>query len=152
MNKGYRASDILQQCRRLDRAGIGYHFFYLTGISGAGRGEEGARATAAVCNQLHPRRIGTSMLTLYSDSTLYQEVQAGRWQEAGELEKYRELKALVDALDIPVWFGALGASNAIPMEGILPKDKATLSTLLDHISRGMGEAQLRQYRTQLDHL
>ena len=152
MNKGYRASDILQQCRRLDRAGIGYHFFYLTGISGAGRGEEGARATAAVCNQLHPRRIGTSMLTLYPDSALYQEVQAGRWQEAGELEKYRELKALVDALDIPVWFGALGASNAIPMEGILPKDKATLSTLLDHISRGMGEAQLRQYRTQLDHL
>lgn len=152
MNKGYRASDILQQCRRLDLAGIGYHFFYLTGISGAGRGEEGARATAAVCNQLHPRRIGTSMLTLYPDSALYQEAQAGRWQEAGELEKYRELKALVDALDIPVWFGALGASNAIPMEGILPKDKATLSTLLDHISRGMGEAQLRQYRTQLDHL
>lgn len=152
MNKGYRAEDILQQCRRLDQAGIGYHFFYLTGISGAGRGEEGARATAAVCNQLHPRRIGASMLTLYPDAPLYQEVQAGRWQEAGELEKYRELKALVDALDIPVWFGALGASNAIPMEGTLPKDKATLSTLLDHISRGMNEAQLRQYRTQLDHL
>ena len=92
------------------------------------------------------------MLTLYPDAPLYQEVQAGRWQEAGELEKYRELKALVDALDIPVWFGALGASNAIPMEGTLPKDKATLSTLLDHISRGMNEAQLRQYRTQLDHL
>lgn len=152
MNKGYQAKDILQQCRRLDQAGIGYHFFYLTGISGAGRGEEGARATAAVCNQLHPRRIGTSMLTLYPDSVLYQEVQAGRWQEAGELEKYRELKVLVDALEIPVWFGALGASNAIPMEGTLPKDKATLSTLLDHISRGMNEAQLRQYRTQLDHL
>ena len=38
MDKGYLAADILEQCRRLDKAGIGYSFFYLTGISGAGRG------------------------------------------------------------------------------------------------------------------
>ena len=55
MKKGYAAADIVEQCRRLDRAGIHYSFFYLAGISGAGRGEAGARATAAVCNQLIPR-------------------------------------------------------------------------------------------------
>lgn len=152
MDKGYRAADILTQCRRLDQAGIGYHFFYLAGISGAGRGEIGAQATAEVCNQLHPRRIGSSMLTLYPESRLYQEVQAGRWQEAGELEKYQELKVLVEHLDIPVWFAALGASNAIPIHGTLPKDKAVLSTLLGEIIRVGSEGQLRQYREQLPHL
>ena len=30
---------------------------YLVGISGAGHGEDGARATAAVCNQFHPALI-----------------------------------------------------------------------------------------------
>jgi len=37
MHKGYQSADILTQCKRLDRAGIRYHFFYLTGISGAAR-------------------------------------------------------------------------------------------------------------------
>ena len=74
MNKGYAAADIVEQCRRLDRAGIGYSFFYLVGISGAGRGEIGAKATAEVCNQLHPALIGVNMLTVYPDSELYQEM------------------------------------------------------------------------------
>ena len=46
MHKGYLSEDILIQCKRLDQAGIHYHFFYLTGISGAGRGQESAKATA----------------------------------------------------------------------------------------------------------
>ena len=91
---GYTPEDILTQCRRLDRAGIGYNFFYLTGIAGAGQGERSAIASAEVFNRLHPRLIGSSMLTLYPDSRLYQEMQAGNWTEAGEVEKYEELKAL----------------------------------------------------------
>ena len=75
MIKGYLADEILTQCRRLDRAGIHYNFFYLAGISGAGRGEAGARATAAVCNQLHPMIVGANMLTVYPDSLLYEEIQ-----------------------------------------------------------------------------
>jgi len=58
MDKGYLAADILEQCKRLDQVGIRYSFFYLAGISGAGHGEDGARATAAICNQLHPTMVG----------------------------------------------------------------------------------------------
>ena len=86
MNKGYAPGDILTQCRRLDEAGIGYSFFYLAGISGAGRGEAGARATAAVCNQLRPWLIGVNMLTVYPDSELSREIRRGAWRESGELE------------------------------------------------------------------
>ena len=43
MNKGYHAEDIVTQCRRLDKEGIRYSFFYLTGISGA---PKRGRATA----------------------------------------------------------------------------------------------------------
>ena len=64
MNKGYAAADIVKQCQRLDCAGIHYSFFYLAGISGAGRGEVGAKATAAICNQLHPTLVGVNMLTI----------------------------------------------------------------------------------------
>ena len=125
MNKGYCAQEILTQCRRLDAADFYYNFFYLAGISGAGNGERGAKATAALCNQLHPKIIGTSMLTVYPESSLYQEIKAGNWQEESEVEKYRELRVLAESLKIPVCFAALGASNAIPIQGHLPEEKET---------------------------
>ena len=75
MNKGYVSSDLIEQCQRLDRAGISYSFFYLTSISGAGRGEIGARLTAGVCNQLHPILIGANMLSFYHEYALYTEIQ-----------------------------------------------------------------------------
>ena len=104
MDKGYLAADILEQCGRLERAGIRYYFFYLTGISGAGRGEEGARLTAAVCNRLHPGIVGANMLTVYPDSRLYEEIQRGNWREESETEKYREVRTLVQELSIPTSF------------------------------------------------
>ena len=116
MNKGYDADAIVEQCSRLDQAGIRYSFFYLVGISGAGRGEIGAKATAEVCNQLHPALIGVNMLTVYPDSELYQEIQRGRWKEESELEKYREVRTLLENLNIPTRFAAMGASNAFQFQ------------------------------------
>lgn len=152
MHKGYLSEDILIQCQRLDQAGIHYHFFYLTGISGAGRGRESARATAEICNQLHPLIIRASMLTIYPTSELYKEIQKGTWQEETELEKYQELKTLIQNLQIPVWFGALGASNPIPLQGTLPKDKTKVLSLLDQILKTTSEEDLQTYRKTLKHL
>jgi len=152
MNKGYTAAEIVKQCRRLDLAGIHYSFFYLVGISGAGRGEIGAKATADVCSQLHPSLIGANMLTVYPDSELYQEIQLGNWKEAGELEKYKEIRTLLENLEIPVQFAALGASNAFQFQGTLPENKASLAAALDRIIETVRENDLREYRVNLRHL
>ena len=152
MDKGYLAADILEQCGRLDKAGIRYSFFYLTGISGAGHGEDGARATAAVCNELHPILVGANMLTVYPNAILYEEIRQGNWKEEGELEKYREVRALVEGLEIPTEFAALGASNAFQLHGVLPKDKETLIASFDRIIGTVKEDDLREYRRNLPHL
>ncbi len=152
MNKGYTAADIVTQCRRLDQAGIHYNFFYLVSISGAGRGELGAKATADVCNQLHPQLIGVNMLTIYQNSALYQEIQRGNWKEAGEIEKYKEIRTLLENLEIPTQFAALGASNAFQFQGTLPEDKAALAAALDKMMETVPEEDLREYRVNLRHL
>ena len=144
--------DIIAQTRRLDGAGIGYHFFYLAGISGAGRGEAGARATAEVFNQLHPTRVGVNMLTVYPESELYREIQRGSWREESEIEKYREVRTLLEHLKIPTQFAALGASNAVQLQGNLPEDRETLAAALDRIMEGGREEELREYRVNLRHL
>ena len=152
MNKGYTAADIVRQCQRLDQAGIHYSFFYLVSISGAGRGEIGAKATADICNQLHPTLIGVNMLTIYPDSELYQEIQRGNWKEESEIEKYKEIRTLLESLEIPTQFAALGASNAFQFQGTLPEDKAALAAALDKIIETVKEDDLREYRVNLRHL
>lgn len=152
MHKGYLSSDIITQCKRLDHAGIHYSFFYLTGISGAGRGELGAKRTAEICNQLRPTMIGANMLTIYPESELYQEIQRGNWQEESELEKYKEVRTLIEHLTIPVTFGAWGASNAFQLTGALPQDRQKLLNVLNEIMTNVSEAELRHYRKNLRHL
>lgn len=152
MNKGYQAEELITQTQRLDKAGIDYHFFYLTGIAGAGRAVEGAMNSAKVFNMTHPKIIGSSMLTVYPESELYQEIQAGNWEEEGELEKLQELKTLIEHLDIPVFFATLGASNAVWTQGMLPEDKGRMIAELEQACAPQNEAELRDYRARLRHL
>lgn len=152
MHKGYTSRNILTQCKRLEQADIEYGFFYLTGISGKGRGEAGAKASAEVFNQLHPFLVGPNMLTIYPESDLYQEIQNGNWEEEGELEKYRELRTLVENLNISTYFAAMGASNAFQLRGKLPEEKENLLATLDRIISEVSEEDLRHYRDNLPHL
>lgn len=152
MRKGYTSLDILAQCRRLEQAGVEYGFFYLTSISGKGRGEAGAKASAEIFNQLHPFLVGPNMLTIYPESDLYQEIQNGNWEEEGEIEKYRELRTLVENLNTSTYFAAMGASNAFQLRGKLPEDKEKLLATLDRIISEVSEEELRRYRRNLRHL
>lgn len=152
MHKGFGTREILAECRRLDAAGMDYNVFYLAGIYGAGRGEEGARNTAAVFNQIRPKIIVSSMLTVYPNSELYREIQAGSWTEESELEKLRELKTLIQNLDIPTCFATLGASNCVFVQGQLPRDRARMLQLLEEVIASADEQTLRRYRQNLRHL
>lgn len=152
MNKGYTSADIIEQCQRLDTAGIHYSFFYLVSISGAGRGEVGAKLTAELCNRIHPVLIGANMLTIYPDAELYEEIKRGNWREEGELEKYKEVRTLIENLRIPTIFAAMGASNAYQFYGRLPEDRKKLLAFLDEIIGNVGEEELQRYRKSVHHL
>ena len=74
------------------------------------------------------------------------------WKEESELEKYKEVRALIEHLNIPTAFGALGASNAFQLMGILPRDKKKLLDTLDKIIENVSEEELQYYRRNLKHL
>ena len=92
------------------------------------------------------------MLTIYPESDLYQEIQNGNWEEESEIEKYQELRTLVENLNIPTYFAAMGASNAFQLRGRLPEDKEQLLETLDRIICEVSEEELRYYRRNLPHL
>ena len=101
---------------------------------------------------LHPTLIGVNMLTIYPESELFQEIQRGSWKEESEIEKYKEIRTLLENLEIPTQFAALGASNAFQFQGALPEDRAALSAALDKIIETAREEDLREYRRNLPHL
>lgn len=152
MNKGFQSKDTIEQCKKLEAANISYNFFYLTGISGAGRAEIGAKETAKVFNQLHPKIIESSMLTIYKNSELYEEIQKENWREESEIEKLIELKILIENLKITTRIVTDGASNLIQVRGNLPKDKEKLIKHLQYQISNADESVLREYRVNLRHL
>jgi len=152
MHKGFGVKEILTECQRLDEVGMDYNFFYLAGIYGSGHMEEGVKNTAEVFNQLHPKIIVSSMLTIYPSSELYQEIQAGNWTEESEIEKLYELRMLISSLEIDTFFATMGASNCINVAGQLPKDRKKMIKWLDKVIGSVDEKELRRYRKNLRHL
>lgn len=152
MNKGYTSNDIIEQCKKLDEANIEYNFFYLTGIYGKGKSPDGVKRTAEIFNQLNPKLVGASMLTVYQSSELYGEIQIGKWQEESETEKLTEMRTLIESLDIRTHFAALGASNMFNFQGRIPEDRDILINEINEILKKYNEDKLRYYRVNLKHL
>lgn len=152
MNKGVTARDTLEQCRRLDAAGIEYYFTYMTGLAGAGGGQRAARATARLFGLLHPRIVTVVSLTVFPEAELYAEVLSGTFREAGERERLEELRTFIAELRIPVTLMANTVSNAVALSGRLPEERARLLRELDEAIGLLPEQVLGEYRKSIRHL
>ncbi|MDE6070119.1 MAG: radical SAM protein [Alistipes sp.] len=152
MHKGHTAAETSTQCRRLDEAGIEYYLTYMTGLAGAGNGERAARATAALFNELRPYIIGVVSLTLFPEAPLAAEVAAGRFVEAGERERLEELRTFIAELTIPTTLMGHTVSNAVPLLGRLPEDRARLLGEIDDALARFSEEELAAYRRSIGHL
>lgn len=117
MNKGTTAAEALEACRRLDEAGIEYYLTYMTGLAGAGNGTRAAHATATLFNRLHPYIVGIVSLTLFPDTPLMREIEAGRFVPMSERERLEELRTFLKELTVPVTISANTVSNAVPLFG-----------------------------------
>lgn len=152
MKKGYTASDIIRQCRKLDMAGIKYNIVYLTGLAGKHKGRKNALKSAEVYNQLNPYILNIVMLTVFPESELYQDIQKGLFYEASEHEKLYELRTLIENLHIKTTILGNTVSNSIPIVGYLPKDKERMLLDIDLANTQLDEKELRHYRKSIKSL
>ncbi len=148
-HKGYTASDIIEQCHKLDDAGITYRFIYLGSLAGQGKCVESARKSAEVFNQVNPTHILLTSLTLMPGTEVYEDCQAGRFKEASELERLQEVYTLIEGLDITVIILGQHVSNSIPFDAELPAEKDVVLQLLDRAMEKLDESALRQRRDRL---
>ena len=152
MNKGYHASDIVEQLSKLDEAGIRYNVVYLNGLGGKGIGTASASITADVLNRLHPCIVNVVSLTIFPESQLYQEWKDGMYEEEPEVERLMELRTLLNNLTIKTNILAHHVSNPVPITGALPHDKAAIIQRLDRAIAALPEEELKTYRNKVWHL
>lgn len=148
-NKGYTAADILEQCRKLDEAGIEYYFVYMTGLAGKGGGYRNAINSAELFSKLNPYFISVDSLTLFPDTELFAMTQQGRFIPAGEQERLRELQTFINHLQIRTHLFANSVSNFLPVTGRLPYDREKITNEIEHTLNTTSEQEMIKYRENL---
>ena len=73
INKGYHTADILEQCRKLEEAGIDYWMTFLNGVAGREHSRDHAINSAKIFSQCRPMLVGTGGLTLFPGTPLLEE-------------------------------------------------------------------------------
>ncbi len=131
MDKGQTADDLIEQSERLRKAGIDFTFFYLAGLAGAGKGQENALASAKVFSEAAPRAILVVTLTPTQTWPLAEDIAAGRWQPATEVETAQEIRTLIANLESHTLVICSHDSDVIRFEGLLPGDKEKMLQLMD---------------------
>ena len=152
MNKGYTAIDILQQCLKLEQAGINYYVIYLGGLAGHEKGRKNAQNTVNILNQLHPSHMYMTSVAVLPDSELYQDVMSGKFREATEKERIEETLLLVKELKNPIVLYGQSVANPVNFIARLPEQKEELVKNLEQTLENFtnqDERNLRKYRESL---
>ena len=98
INKGYHASDIIEQCNKLHEAGIDFWMSFLNGVGGKEYSRDHAINSAIIFSQCKPMLVGTGGLTLFPGTPLFEEAQRGEFSPLSEKEMLEELpkRILID--------------------------------------------------------
>ena len=150
MNKGTSLQDSIDQTQRLNRIGIRHNGTLILGLAGKGRGEESGRATAALINQIKPQSVRLMTLSVFPDTELAKDVEAGIFEEAGEKEILTEQKIVLENIELPeLHFWANHVLNSTPVAGIVGQDR---EWMLKRIERSIEEVDDEQFKKSFKRL
>jgi len=137
VDKGYHASDIVEQCTKLEEAGIDYWMTFLNGIGGKPLWRDHALNSARIFSSLHPKVVGTGGLTLFPDTALYADARDGTFEPLDEKGLMEELLLFVENLDFDGRFITHHTSSINLNTDDFKRDKKRIcAALRDEIEHG----------------
>lgn len=146
MQKGQTSQDLIEQGRRLHKAGIRFTFFYLAGIAGAGKGQQNALESARVFSEAAPDRILVVTLTPAKSWPLADEIAAGRWVPYGEREAAEEIRTFIANLTCHTNIIASHDTDVIRFDGGIPQNQQGMVELMDNYIPKINEKAARRFR------
>ncbi|HNX23861.1 MAG TPA: radical SAM protein [Spirochaetota bacterium] len=134
INKGVGYTEMLQAGLNLNNAGFNLSSMVLLGLAGKGdRSREHALATAKITNEMKPKYLAALTVTPVPGTILFNKVQKGEFQVLDPFETLEEMKIIFENITIDdLKFVGVHASNYLPVNGTLQKDK---QKMLDTVNR-----------------
>jgi radical SAM superfamily enzyme YgiQ (UPF0313 family) len=129
INKGYTSQDILEQCHKLEEAGIQYWMTFLNGVAGREHSHEHAVNSAKIFNQCKPMLVGTGGLTLFPGTPLLEEAQRGEFTPLTERELMQELLTFLELLTCDCELNTHHTSSLNLSGPFLPRKQQILDAL-----------------------
>lgn len=133
LNKGAKPEEMIQAGKKAKSAGFEVSFYVLCGAGGKDRWREHATHSARVLNAVQPDFIRLRTLTIQHRTPLDDKLRKGEFVLTSPLERLKEVKLFLEALDVKDCFLAsdhltnyLWAGNTIIYRGVageLPEDK-----------------------------
>jgi len=134
VRKGALSKHMVQGAKKVKAVGIKLSVIMILGLGGKADSVEHAEQSGKILSEMNPDYIGALTLMVVNGTEIYDDVQEGKMELLGPAEVFRELKILIENINVTnSIFRANHASNYIPIGGTLPKDKTKILKKLDKI-------------------
>jgi radical SAM superfamily enzyme YgiQ (UPF0313 family) len=135
--KGNTFEDHAESARKAHRAGMKISVIMLLGAGGVDRSKEHAEATARLVSEMDPEFLSALTLTVIPGTPLHRMMEKGRFQLPPIPDLLRELRTIVaESEPSQAIFRTNHASNYLPVEGRLPRDRDRILSAIDAALRG----------------
>ena len=134
VNKGVTQDAIIQSTLRARQAGMSVMAFVILGLGGKELSHDHVSQTAHVLNTINPNSVRMMSLAVKQDTELGKKIEDGSFTMLSETGMIEEQRRLIESLDgIHSHYGNFHGINLLTeIEGILPKDKANLLSIIDN--------------------
>ena len=132
VEKGATAAQMIAAVRKAQAAGMKSSVIYLLGLGGRRLWQENAVESARAVSAMNPNYLSALTVTVVPGTPLAEAEAAGEFELPAPEEFAAELKLFLENVDVKATvFRSNHASNYVPLEGRLPKDKPRLIAELD---------------------
>lgn len=144
IKKGSGPEEMITAGRRVKQAGLKLNITVLLGIAGKERSRVHAVETMRVLNAIQPDHVAALTLILVPGTPMHDEFTAGSFMLPEKFEILEELKIMFQESALQgVLFFSNHASNYLPLQARLPRDRLAVIKEIDHVIRSADESVLR---------
>jgi radical SAM superfamily enzyme YgiQ (UPF0313 family) len=135
--KGVSAAQMLEAGQNLVRSGMDLCAIILIGLAGQERSDENAIATAEMINRMNPGHLAAMTYTPVPGTRMYRDIERGDFHVLNDVMCLKETRTLVEHINLEkLHFTSNHASNYVPIDGYLSRDKEQILKLLDEAIAG----------------
>ena len=146
VNKGYDAKTAREQLEKLTAADFSIIANFLNGLGGKDYGLSHAQKTAEIYDGIKISMTEVSSLTLVPKTNLYHMKMKGKFEEATEVERLREMQEFLRRLTNETVFLSDHISMPFFVKAELPARRDEIIAGIDKIIDEVGEEVLRRHR------